>query len=214
MQRDQNFDHALTVRERLQSFADNRPEHAAAVGALHGEAGPGRSDKKISTGDGSVLGRDLARHDADDRKGNFIRGPIGIIDVMGRSGDPGFSGINTRDQRGVRLAREREMAICTAIDLQDVAYRHPGLRVERFSAMVANVGRKGGSGRADVWVLIDGQVVAHHQRLTPDTPPLALDLHFDGAQRFLTLVSTDSGNGNGLDWITLGDPRLHLVEAP
>jgi hypothetical protein len=29
----------------------------------------------------------------------------------------------------------------------------------------------------------------------------------------LTLVSTDGGNGMGLDWITLGDPRLFLGEA-
>jgi hypothetical protein len=40
-----------------------------------------------------------------------------------------------------------------------------------------------------------------------------LDVPLASGQRFLTLVSTDGGNGNGLDWITLGDPRLHLSEA-
>jgi hypothetical protein len=99
------------------------------------------------------------------------------------------------------------------IDLQNVTYRHPGLRVDRLSAVLANIGRKGGSGRADFWVLVDGQLIARYDALTPKSAPITLDLTLAPGQRYLTLVSTDGGNGNGLDWITLGDPRLHVSEA-
>jgi hypothetical protein len=124
---------------------------------------------------------------------------------------PVFGGIDYRSPGHTALGMHASVGM--TIDLRDIAYRQPGLRVERLSAMIANVGRKGGTGRADVWVLLDGQLMAHFDHITADTPPIALDLYIDRDQRFLTLVSTDGGNGNGLDWITLGDPRLHLVEA-
>ncbi len=133
----------------------------------------------------------------------------------GRPQQPGippiFGGIDYRAPGHNALGMHASVGM--SVDLQDVAYRHPGLRVDRFSAMAANVGRKGSTGRADIWVLLDGELMAYYQGVTPDTAPIALDLRIAADQRFLTLVSTDGGNGNGLDWITLGDPKLHLVEA-
>jgi len=124
---------------------------------------------------------------------------------------PTFGGVNYRAPGHSALGMHASVGM--SIDLQDVAYRHPGLCVERFSAMLANVGRKGGVGRADFWILLDGQLVGRYEGLTANHAPIALDVRIDAGQRYLTLVSTDGGNGNGLDWITLGDPRLHLSEA-
>lgn len=124
---------------------------------------------------------------------------------------PTFGGVDYRAPG--RSALGMHASVGMSIDLQDIAYRHPGMRVERFSAMLANVGRKGSVGRADFWVLIDGQLVGRYENLTANSSPIALDVRIDAGQRYLTLVSTDGSNGNGLDWITLGDPRLHLTEA-
>ena len=123
---------------------------------------------------------------------------------------PVFGGINYRAPGRNALGMHANVGL--SVDLQDVAYRHPGLRVERFTTRLANVGAKRQKGRADFWVLLDGRLAAHYPNLTPDDQPLNLDILIDG-QRYLTLVSTDSGNGSGLDWITLGDPRIHLREA-
>ncbi len=124
---------------------------------------------------------------------------------------PTFGGVDYRAPG--RSALGMHASVGMSVDLQDVAYRHPGMRVERFSAMLANVGRKGGVGRADFWILIDGQLVGRYEGLTANSTPIALDVRIDTGQRYLTLVSTDGGNGNSLDWITLGDPKLHLAEA-
>lgn len=124
---------------------------------------------------------------------------------------PTFGGVDYRAPG--RSALGMHACVGMSIDLQDIAYRHPGLRVDRFSAMLANVGRKRDLGRADFWVLIDGKLVGRYEHLTPDSTPVALDVVITAGQRYLTLVSTDGGNGSGLDWITLGDPRIHLSEA-
>jgi hypothetical protein len=133
----------------------------------------------------------------------------------GRPQQPGippvFGGVNYRAPGRNALGMHANVGI--SVDLQDIAYRHPGLRVERFTTMLANVGQKGWpyKGKADFWVLLDGRLAAHYPGLTPAHEPLALDIAIDG-QRYLTLVSTDGGNGGTLDWITLGDPRIHLRE--
>ena len=100
------------------------------------------------------------------------------------------------------------------IDLNAVAHMHVGMRAARFTAQVANIGRKrGGEGLADFWVLIDGRMLQHLVDITPTSGSSPVDVLLSPGDRFLTLVSTDAGNGNGLDWVTLGDPRLHLVRA-
>lgn len=155
--------------------------------------------------------------DTDGRAYDIIRrgGTFDTPSNGGRPEHPGippiFGGIDYRAPGRTALGMHANVGL--TIDLQSVAYRHPGLRVERLSAVLANVGRKGGSGRADFWVLVDGQLVARYQNITPQTTPITLDVALASGQRYLTLVSTDGGNGNGLDWITLGDPRLHLCEA-
>jgi len=124
---------------------------------------------------------------------------------------PSFGGVDYRAPGRSALGMHANVGM--SIDLQDIAYRHPGMRVERFGAMLANVGHKSTSGRADFWILIDGALIARYQNLTSMTAPIVLDVAIAAHQRYLTLVSTDAGNGHVLDWITLGDPRIHLSEA-
>lgn len=155
--------------------------------------------------------------DTDGRSYDIIRrgGTFDTPSNGGRPENPGippiFGGIDYRAPGRTALGMHANVGV--TIDLQNVAYRHPGLRVDRLSAVLANVGRKGGIGRADFWVLVDGQLIARYDGITPKTAPIELDIPLASGQRFLTLVSSDGGNGNGLDWITLGDPRLHLSEA-
>jgi hypothetical protein len=156
--------------------------------------------------------------DTDGRSYDIIRrgGTFDTPSYGGRPGHPGippvFGGIDYRAPGRTALGMHANVGM--TIDLQNVAYRHPGLRVDRLSAVLANVGRSGGArGRADFWVLVDGQLIARYDGITPKSAPIELDIPLVSGQRFLTLVSTDGENGNGLDWITLGDPRLHLSEA-
>jgi hypothetical protein len=125
---------------------------------------------------------------------------------------PVFGGIDFRAPGHAVLGMHANVGM--TVDLEELARSHPGLRVERFTAQLANVGRKGGRGIADFWLFLDGRRVAHHAGLTTDSPVVAIDLRLAPGERYLTLVSTDHGDGSGLDWITLGDPVLHLSAAP
>jgi hypothetical protein len=100
------------------------------------------------------------------------------------------------------------------IDLHAIATAHPGMHAERFTARVANIGRKyGGEGLADFWILIDGRMLQHLVDIAPSSGSFPIDVLLAPDDHFLTLVSTDAGNGNGLDWITLGDARMHLSRS-
>jgi hypothetical protein len=97
------------------------------------------------------------------------------------------------------------------IDLLTLAAAHSGMRPARFTARVANVGRKQrNEGMADFWELIDGRMLQHLVDLTPASGSFPIDVLLAPGDHYLTLVASDAGNGNGLDWVTLGDPRLQL----
>jgi hypothetical protein len=101
------------------------------------------------------------------------------------------------------------------IDLLTVAAAHSGMRPTRFTARVANIGRKQrNEGMADFWVLIDGRMLQHLVDLTPSSGSFPIDILLSPGDHYLTLVASDAGNGNGLDWVTLGDPRLQLSRTP
>ncbi len=99
------------------------------------------------------------------------------------------------------------------IDLQAVAYRHPEMFVNEFRAIIGNVGKKGGSGKADFWLFVDGQLVHHEQAMHAKKPAKKLSIPLGKANRYLTLVSTDYNQDMGIDWLTLADPRLYLGAA-
>jgi hypothetical protein len=130
----------------------------------------------------------------------------------GRPQQPGippiFAGIDYRTAGHSAIGMHANVGF--TIDLHAVAYRQRGMRITEFKTTLANVGFKGSSGQGDFWVFIDGQMIHHIDRLIPKEPARNLSVAIAAHHRYLTLVSTDGGNGMGLDWITLGDPKLYL----
>ncbi len=124
---------------------------------------------------------------------------------------PIFGGIDYRNAGHSVIGMHANVGF--TLDLHDIAYHHIGMRVVKFTTTVANVGQKGSIGKADFLVLIDGKLMIHDDNLSVKTQPRTINIAITPQNRFLTLVSTDGGNGMGLDWITLGDPRLYLGEA-
>ncbi|MEZ6110592.1 MAG: DUF1549 domain-containing protein [Pirellulaceae bacterium] len=77
----------------------------------------------------------------------------------------------------------------------------------RFESRVGYGGRSE-QGRADFAVYVDGQRVVERQRLGASDGGIDIDVALPPNARFLTLVSTDGGNGIGFDQIFFGDPVL------
>lgn len=77
----------------------------------------------------------------------------------------------------------------------------------RFSAKLAYFGADGGH-RADAWIFLDGEKVFEARGLSREDGLREVDLPIPATVRFLTLVSTDGGDGYGHDQIGYGDPRL------
>lgn len=65
---------------------------------------------------------------------------------------------------------------------------------------------------AEFRVIVDGQLKAQGRLGRNDVARLSIPLSADA--RFLTLVSTDGGNGYSHDQISFGDPRLTSAEPP
>ncbi|MCA9120309.1 MAG: DUF1553 domain-containing protein [Planctomycetaceae bacterium] len=62
---------------------------------------------------------------------------------------------------------------------------------------------------AEFWILVDGRLSAHQKVGRNDAIPVAVELSSQAT--FLTLISTDGGDGYGHDQISFGDPRLQVV---
>jgi mono/diheme cytochrome c family protein len=82
-----------------------------------------------------------------------------------------------------------------------------GRKGMRFTARLGYFGAEGGN-KADAWVLVDGNIVVEHQGLKREDGLKSIDLPLPEGARFLTLVSTDGGNGYGHDQVGFGDPKL------
>ena len=101
-----------------------------------------------------------------------------------------------------------------SFDLNAIRKQHPEGRLLRFLAMAGNTepySANGDNCSADLWVLVDGQTRFRRREINGliGAFPIVVPLH-DG-NRFLTLVSTDAGNGGRFDWIVFGDARLEIV---
>jgi mono/diheme cytochrome c family protein len=83
----------------------------------------------------------------------------------------------------------------------------------RFTARVGYFGAVGDN-FADAWVFVDGRQVAAFQELRRADGLQPIDVELPASARFLTLVSTDGGNGYGMDQIGFGDPHVKLSPPP
>lgn len=81
-----------------------------------------------------------------------------------------------------------------------------------FTAKLGYFGAAGGN-HADAWVFLDGKRIAEFPQVTRDKGLQEIDLSLPVDARFLTLVSTDGGNGYGHDQIGFGDPKLKPAVA-
>jgi len=101
-------------------------------------------------------------------------------------------------------------------DLNAIRKGNSGWIITRFLAVAGNtetVSGGGGSAYADFWVLVDGQMQFRRCQITAYGSGFSISIPIKSTDRFLTLASTDGGDGLSTDWIMFGDPRLELIEA-
>ena len=96
-------------------------------------------------------------------------------------------------------------------DLNAIRKANPGWTIKKFLAVGGNVGESGSL--ADLWVLVDGKMQFRRWRISSHQGGFAIAIPLPPDSRFLTLASTDGGNGLSSDWIMFGDPRLELIEV-
>ena len=100
-------------------------------------------------------------------------------------------------------------------DLQEIARTltkslEPSDATIRFTAKVGYFGAPGDY-HADAWVFVDGERVAQFKQLRRQDGLQSIDIEIDATKRFLTLVSTDGGNGYSMDQIGFGDPHVKMA---
>ena len=91
--------------------------------------------------------------------------------------------------------------------------KESALKEMRFQAMVGYGGRND-AGRADFHVYVDGDLRERKLGLGDRDAGVPVDVALPVTARFLTLMSTDGGNGIGHDQIFFGDPKLVPEEIP
>ena len=82
-----------------------------------------------------------------------------------------------------------------------------------FSARVGYFGHESPDAYADAWVFVDGQLKAVFRRLSRADGLKSVEAPLPPESRFLTLVSTDGGNGIGMDQIGFGDPVVRTATS-
>ena len=102
-------------------------------------------------------------------------------------------------------------------DLAAMRKAYAAVRPARFQAVGAIADARhwnpSADGMADVRVFIDGQLKFQRQGIRPRDGAFRMDVQLGPNDRFLTLVSTDGGNGPVCDWVVFGDPVLQMVST-
>jgi hypothetical protein len=99
-------------------------------------------------------------------------------------------------------------------DLEAIRRASPGRKLVRFKAMAANTewsSETGDSVFADIFVLVDGRVCFKRREINAFIGVMPIDIPIGDRDRFLTLATTDGGNGSRCDLIMFGDPVLEVV---
>jgi hypothetical protein len=99
-------------------------------------------------------------------------------------------------------------------DLDVLRRVNPGHKMVRFLATAGNTepaSARGESVYADLWVLVDGQVRFRRCEISGLNGVFSVVVALGDTDRFLTLASTDGGNGIGWDQILYGDPRVEMA---
>jgi hypothetical protein len=98
------------------------------------------------------------------------------------------------------------------IDMAAIHRLHPGYVFKRLQCVVGNsfssAENQGSIATADVCVLAGDKVLFEERKFTNIEGPFPVDVPLDPADRFLTFVVTDGGDGIGGDGILWADPKL------
>jgi hypothetical protein len=92
------------------------------------------------------------------------------------------------------------------IDLAAIQRLHPAYLLKRLQCNAGN----GASGTtlSDVYVLLGDKVIFEQRKFQGSHAPFTVDVPLDPADRFLTFVVTDGGDGIDRDGILWADPKL------
>ncbi|NQV28372.1 MAG: DUF1553 domain-containing protein [Rhodopirellula sp.] len=115
----------------------------------------------------------------------------------------------TFDIAAIRNAGQVTNVVKNSNDRQSTGINQSPIRY-RFSSVVGYGGRTV-EPSADFHVYLDGDLKATGRLGRNDTKTISLAI--PASVRFLTLISTDGGNGYGNDQISFGDPRLTLTDS-
>jgi hypothetical protein len=96
-------------------------------------------------------------------------------------------------------------------DLAGLRKARGGFPMTRFRATCQNTAGQNDlkiyTQKSDVWVFVDGQLRFSRTVLRKDGP-FDVDVDLANTDQYLTLVTTDGGDGYSGDWLTWGNPRL------
>ena len=98
-------------------------------------------------------------------------------------------------------------------DLNTIRKGNLDWTIKRFHAVAGNVEQGNGGSLADIWVLVDGKVRYRRNQINSYHGGFSFSIPIHDGDRFLTLVTTDGGNGMIGDFMIFGDPQLELIEA-
>jgi hypothetical protein len=95
-------------------------------------------------------------------------------------------------------------------DLNAIRKANVGWTIGRFLTTVGN-GSPRDSSLVDFCVLVDGQMRYRAREFSCHSGGVSVATSITPDDRFLTLITTDGGNGITGDWTLFGDPRLELI---
>lgn len=101
------------------------------------------------------------------------------------------------------------------LDLEAIRHLYPGMAPARFRSVVGNsfdsrTPLPNRHPRADVFVLVDGQVRFQKTKFSNEDGGFMVDVPLGAGDRFLTLVTTDGGDLDLFGWVLFGDPAIQL----
>jgi len=101
-------------------------------------------------------------------------------------------------------------------DLDAIRRKFPDVRLVRFTAVAGNTEMRSANPQAprvsaDLWVFVDGSLRFNKTDINSADDGFVVDIPLAPSERFLTLATTDAGNGHSFDWTIFGDPRLKII---
>jgi hypothetical protein len=119
-----------------------------------------------------------------------------------------FNGVDYAAQGHSMIGIHANAAITFDVD---AIRKKTGQGTLRFTAMVGYGGKEGNMS-ADFHVYVDGKLAARRMKFGAKDGLIPVDVTLPDKARFLTLMSTDGGNGISHDQVFFGDPKLGPAE--